>query len=79
MGTPPRRERRATGRPDRRKASRGGRRATDVVLDPPNATVAKAEQTELANQAYERAKTRTAQSEAAAEEVRALRERLKKR
>jgi len=78
MSTPPYTERRAADCTDRRRTSRGGRRASDPSPEPPDSFLLKSEKAEIANQTYDRANTRSAQSEASAEKARALRENLKK-
>jgi hypothetical protein len=78
MSIPTQPERRAAGRPDRRKTSRGGRRSTDPPPEPPDSLLLKSEKAEIASHAYDRANTRSAQSIADADKARTLRERLKK-
>jgi hypothetical protein len=71
-GAAPRRERRTAERADRRKASRSGRRVADPVPDHLDSTVPKSKKIGMARSASERAKTGTAESEAAQETARGL-------
>jgi hypothetical protein len=78
MSTPTHPERRAADRLDRRRTSRGGRRSSDPSPEPPDSLLLKSEKAEIANHAYDRANTRSAQSATDADKARALRENLKK-
>jgi len=79
-GTAPRRERRAAQRADRRKASRSGRRAADPVPQHLDSTVTKSQKKiGMARSASERAKTGSAESEAAPEIARSIQGQKEKR
>jgi hypothetical protein len=78
MSMPTHPERRAADRSDRRRTSRGGRRSSDPSTEPPDSLLLKSEKAEIANYAYDRANTRSAQSQTDADKARALREHLKK-
>jgi hypothetical protein len=78
-GTAPRRERRAVQRADRRTASRSGRRAGDPVPEHLESTVTKSKKIGMARSASERAKTASAESQAAPEIARSLHGQKEKR